>query len=53
VAALSEVHSMFFSPEGVTGLLDQINFQFTDADRQLLQEELQELLNEAEKVTSE
>jgi hypothetical protein len=53
VAALSEVHSMFFSPEGVTGLLDQINFQFTDADRETLQGELQALLDEAEKVTSE
>lgn len=53
VAALSEVHSMFFSPEGVTGLLDQINFEFTDTDRDLLQQELQEILDQAEKVTSE
>lgn len=55
VAALSEVHTMFFDPSGITGLLDQINFQFTDDDREALQTELQGMLDaaEAERVTSE
>jgi hypothetical protein len=50
VAALSEVHKMFFDPQGITALLDEINFVFTDGDRENLAEALQELLTAAEAV---
>jgi hypothetical protein len=43
IAALSEVHKMFFDPSGLLSLLEQINFEFTDADRDLLAVELQEM----------
>ena len=43
LASMAEVHKMFFSPEGLIGLLDQIDIQFTDDDREALAEELQEL----------
>ena len=43
LAAISEVHRMFFDQNGLTALLDQIQFQFTDADRDLLAASLQEL----------
>lgn len=46
VAALGEVHKMFFDPQGLTALLDQINFQFTDDDRDLMTTALQSLLVE-------
>lgn len=44
IAALGEVHQMFFGPEALTALLDQINFQFTDDDRELMSSALQSLL---------
>ena len=43
IAAISEVHRMVFGENGMTGLLDAINFEFTDADRELLAASLQEL----------
>ena len=46
VAALGEVHKMFFDPQGLTALLDQIDFQFTDDDRDLLSGALRELIEE-------
>jgi hypothetical protein len=42
LAALSEVHKMFFAEQGLTSLLDQINFEFTDEHRQMLADLLQE-----------
>lgn len=48
VAALAEVHKMFFDPQGITALLDQINFQFTDTDRDTLGELLAGLIENAE-----
>jgi len=48
VAALAEVHKMFFDPQGLTALLDQINFQFTDTDRDTLGELLAGLIENAE-----
>lgn len=46
VAALGEVHKMFFDPQGLTALLDQINFEFTDDDRDLLSESLKDMIEE-------
>jgi hypothetical protein len=43
LAAISEVHRMFFDPNGLTALLDQIKFEFTDNDRDLLAAELEDL----------
>ena len=43
LAAISEVHRMFFDQNGLTALLDQIKFEFTDDDRDLLAASLQEL----------
>ena len=48
LAAISEVHKMFFDPQGLTALLDQINFQFTDTDRDTLGELLAGLIENAE-----
>lgn len=48
LAAISEVHRMFFDQNGLTALLDQIQFQFTDADRDLLAAELQDLRDSRE-----
>jgi len=45
IGVLSEIHKMFFETTGLTGLLDQINFEFTDDDRQLLASELEDLKN--------
>lgn len=42
IAALSEVHKMFFGEQGLTALLDQIKFEFTDDHRQMLSELLEE-----------
>lgn len=43
VAAISEVHKMFFAQEGLITLLDQINLEFTDENRQALSDELEEM----------
>jgi hypothetical protein len=43
LAAISEVHRMFFDSNGLTALLDQIKFEFTDDDRDLLAAELNAL----------
>ena len=53
LAALSEVHKMFFDANGVTNLLDQIKFVFTDADRELLAAELADLVEQAQGGGSE
>lgn len=42
LAAISEVHKMFFSEQGITAHLDEIGFQFDDIDRQALVEMLEE-----------
>jgi hypothetical protein len=43
VAALSEVHGMFFGETGLTQYLDNIRFEFTESDQAILAEELNEL----------
>jgi hypothetical protein len=43
LAVLAEVHKMFFDQTGLTSLLDNIPFEFTDADRDLLAAELEDL----------
>lgn len=43
VAAIAECHEMFFGPTGLTAYLDNIRFEFTEADQAMLQQELQEL----------
>ncbi|MGV0949424.1 MAG: hypothetical protein ACOYB3_02040 [Azonexus sp.] len=48
LAAISEVHRMFFDQNGITALLDQIKFEFSDNDRDLLAAELQELRDSRE-----
>jgi hypothetical protein len=48
LAAISEVHRMFFDPNGLTALLDQIKFEFTDADRDLLASELEAMRDSQE-----
>lgn len=40
IATLSEVHKMLFGENGITGFLDAIGFQFTDADQDELRERL-------------
>lgn len=40
LAAISEVHKMFFAEQGLTALLDRINLQFTDDHRAALSAEL-------------
>lgn len=48
IAALGEVHKMFFDPQGLTALLDEIKFEFTDTDRDTLGELLNGLIENAE-----
>jgi hypothetical protein len=43
LAAISEVHKMFFGPTGLTAYLDNIQFEFTEQDQQDLAEALMEL----------
>lgn len=43
LAAISEVHKMFFSQTGITAYLDNINFQFTDADQASIRDRLEAL----------
>lgn len=33
IAAISEIHKMFFGPTGLTAFLDNIKFEFTEADQ--------------------
>lgn len=51
LAAISEVHKMFFSETGITAYLDNIKFEYTEADQRELAEALAELRDapEAEK----
>lgn len=42
LAAVSEVHKMFFGQTGLTAFLDNIKFEYTEADQQQLAEALQE-----------
>ena len=43
LAAISEVHKMFFGQNGITAFLDNIKFEFTESDSAYLAEALQEL----------
>lgn len=43
LAAISEVHKMFFSENGIVAYLDSINFEFTEADQAELHAALEEL----------
>lgn len=43
VAAISEVHKMFFSQEGLTGFLDNIGFEFSEEDGETLAAALAEM----------
>lgn len=43
LAAIVEVHKMFFGEVGLTSLLDQINFEFPDTVQEQLMLELEEL----------
>jgi cyclopropane fatty-acyl-phospholipid synthase-like methyltransferase len=48
LASIAEVHRMFFDSNGLTNLLDQINFEVSDADREMLTAALEELRVSAE-----
>jgi len=48
IAAMSEVHKMFFGEQGLLGLLDQIKFEFTDEHKALLVTILEETRQEVE-----
>jgi hypothetical protein len=50
LAAISEVHKMFFDQTGLTSYLENIQFDFTDADKMELAQALEDL---KEKVTGE
>lgn len=43
LAVISDIHKMFFGEVGLTSLLDQINFEFTEDSQDLLRAELEEL----------
>jgi hypothetical protein len=43
LAAISEVHKMFFGPTGLVGFLDNIKFEFTEEDQSEIAEALEEL----------
>ena len=43
MAAISEVHKMFFGQTGFIQFLDNINFEFTEDDQRLLSSELEEM----------
>lgn len=43
LAAISEVHKMFFGDTGITAFLDNIKFEFNEDDQATLSEALQEL----------
>lgn len=47
IAAISEVHKMFFGPTGMTQFLDNIGFEFTDDDSTLLMWTLEEFKGDA------
>lgn len=42
LAAISEVHKMFFGSTGITAFLDNIGFEFTDDDSSMLMHTLEE-----------
>jgi hypothetical protein len=48
LAVIAEVHRMFFDSTGLTSLLDSINFEVSDADRDMLAAALEELRNSQE-----
>jgi len=48
LGSISEVHRMFFDQNGLVALLDQIKFEFTDDDRDLLAGELESLRTASE-----
>lgn len=48
IAAMAEIHKMFFDQTGLTSLLDNIRFEITDDDRDLMGTALQELKDSRE-----
>lgn len=46
LAAIVEVHKMFFGQTGLTSMLDNIKFEFSDEHRELLTLELEEMKRE-------
>ena len=46
LATIIEVHKMFFDQTGLTSLLDEIKFEFTDEQRELLTAELEVMKQE-------
>jgi hypothetical protein len=50
IAALAEVHKVFFGQQGLTGHLEAIKFEFTEADQEHLAEALTELRENFRKV---
>lgn len=48
LAAVSEVHKMFFSQEGICAYLDNIQLEYTEADQQALAVELEAMKAEAQ-----
>lgn len=49
IAAMSEVHKMFFGDTGILGLLDQIKFEFTEEHKQMLMDTLNTVREGAER----
>lgn len=47
LAAISEVHKMFFGQTGLTAFLDNIKLEFTEADQQALANDLEAFRQEA------
>lgn len=45
LGAISETHRMFFGDTGLTGLLDQIGYTFSEENQMYLTEELEDLKN--------
>lgn len=48
LGVISEVHKVFFGPEGLTNFLDNVGFQFSEADQQELADGLNELREAAQ-----
>ena len=46
LATIIELHKMFFDPTGLASLLDQINFEFSETNQELLTAELEEMKSE-------
>lgn len=53
LAAMSEVHKIFFGAMGITAFLEQIRFEYSDEDQAELERVLVELRDSYERVTGE